>query len=244
MNTGPDDVDSVRAETCFHEAGHAVVSVARGIPIDYISLRPRHSDYAAHVVSSLCSHAMAFHRGDWESLGAIQSAGILAQWIHISNRAWPDDPGENTQRLLTRHCGRTDLKDLRQTCLRAWSMQRAYADSEDWSTTPIKADAMPVDLAVQAWRGAITTLAEYWDAVENLAEVLYDSPRKVTYRTVREIVEDCTPDHETVVELPDEFFHPWFLDHSRLKWEPPDRWRTEVERARESALADPNWRKR
>lgn len=240
------DDDRERWETCFHEAGHAIVGVANGLSIRYISLKPLSKDAAAHVV--LDNPYSAVSKGKWEALASSCAAGIIAQWIHLGDTHWPDVEHDDGVRNwwtvdlckhLTRHCGRTDLKLVRRWCMAAY-WKNAFGDR---SETLVPPDALPVDLAVQAWRHAVWTLATHWDAVEELAEALYDSTRKVTSREVRGILDEHRPDLEAIEDVPEHFLKPWFLEHSRLKWTPSDRWFAEVERAaamhrqRESELA-------
>lgn len=226
------DDDRDRWETCFHEAGHAIVAVVNGLQIRYISLKPRSKDAAAHVVFD--DAWWAFRQGKWEALASSAAAGIIAQWLYIGDDHWFDIENDEDMRRwwtedickhLTQHCGKIDLKLVRKWCLSAWSNNRI-----DGRPVLRASDVMPVDLAVQAWRHAVWNLAARWDAVEELAERLYDSTRRVTYREVREILTRCEPNPEAIDYVPDSFLKPWFLEYSRLKWTPPDSWFVDVER--------------
>lgn len=69
-------------------------------------------------------------------------------------------------------------------------------------------------------RYAVATLVARWDAVEAVTYALHDSPRALTERDVARIVDDISPTPDAATGLPEEHARPWFLDYSRLTWEP------------------------
>lgn len=221
-------MDDQETSTCFHEAGHAVVAVTLHQKFGYVSMRPRDRKRSiAHVwTPSYISAYAIYQRGHWKAHASISAAGIIAEELYTQENCWVDSLDE-VRKTLVRDSGRTDMKNLRNCAWYGWS--RAREAGPQWSATWIDPTHSPVDLAVSAWRNAAVEVACHWDAVEAVAEVLYDSPRKVSYREIRDVVCGIEPDFEVHHRMPDEYLEPWFLKHSRLKWMPSDSWFADVE---------------
>ena len=217
-----------RWAAAFHEAGHAVTAIALYQKFDYVSMQPRDRKKAvAHVWTPGYITANAIHRrGHWKAYASISAAGIIAEELYLQDN--PYGPLDYMRKDLVRYSGQTDMKHLREDCLIGWS--RSRENGRQWSATWVDPAHSPVDLAVSAWRDAAIELAVHWEAVEEVAEILYDSSCKVTYREIRNVVDGVRPDFEVHAEIPDEYLEPWFLEHSRLKWTPSDRWFADVER--------------
>lgn len=214
-------------ETCFHEAGHAVVAIARRQKFDYVTMNPRDKNSTAHMRSD-DQHWSVYEKGHWKAWASISAAGILAEEAAISKYSHFDpftkDSLREVRKELVRENGRDDMKSLRKYAWLGW--ERARTEGDMWSATQVDPDKSPVDLAVDAWSEAAMDLTVHWSYVIEVAYMLHDSTRKVTFR---EIVA-MKPDFEAHSKLFDEPLEPWFLEHSRLKWTPSDRWFAEVER--------------
>ena len=164
--------------------------------------------------------------GEWREPGAVFAAGIISEYSH---GALLCSHPATFQRYLAQESARTDLRDLRSLMWSAWSTART---DPGILTSPIDSTASPVDLAVACWRLALTTVVAYWEAIDEVASVLYKSTRAVYSRDVREIVVSSETNHAAVNALSEGEMDPWFLKYSRLRWMPSAQWFANVERYR------------
>jgi hypothetical protein len=78
-------MDTPAEHTAYHEAGHAVMALALGRPVDHVSIRPD-AQYLGH-----CEFRKAVFRPseDWlEREMLISLAGLAAEAIHTGDYAW------------------------------------------------------------------------------------------------------------------------------------------------------------
>jgi hypothetical protein len=226
-----DERDAIAA----HEAGHAVVAAVTKQRFEYVSLRPRRADAAGHVVFRTHNHL----RGHWEAHTVISFAGIIAEEIHRVDRqvgvhAYGSPEHEALRRTLVRVHGRQDMHNARNLTRWAWSAHH-YPLNNTWTAPGIEDGWSPADLAVRAWQRSVRIVVEYIDAIDEVAAELTDSSRALTWPHVSKIVAEVGPtEHDE--EIPAEFLHPWFLDHTRLTWPPSQAWvaRMELAAARNS----------
>ncbi|MGH9290835.1 MAG: hypothetical protein ACRD0V_21485 [Acidimicrobiales bacterium] len=207
-------VPSWEAVAC-HEAGHAVVAVVLGCRFEYVTMRPRGGGHAAHVQFP---RRAVLRDGQWEAAAAVGFGGIVAEEFHYCDEACLD-PGsaghDRLRRALTRHSGRADLRDVRDLTRHALEW---HSVDPGWSATPIGDGWSPTDLAATAWRRAVGVVLAYVDAVGVVAEELLTAPRALRWARAREVVAGVGPGG-VPDDVPDWVWRPWFLDHTRLRWD-------------------------
>lgn len=201
-----------REAIAYHEAGHGVLDVVTGQRFRYITLQPRDRAHAGHVMVD-CAPKW----GSWRNEAASLFAGIIAEDLWWSEMG-PPTLTEERRRILTQDAGRTDMRNARDVVRLAWARQRA---NPRYSLTLVNPAWSVRDMAVQAWRHAVLTVAAHGEAVSASAELLLTQSHAVTWAQAREIVAGCEVaevpvEHPSLVDL----LRPWFLDHSRLSWEP------------------------
>jgi hypothetical protein len=206
------DPNIYRHATAHHEAGHAVLDIVTGLRFRYITLRPRDRGKAGHVLSEGPSLWW-----NWYSEAASAFAGVVAEDMWWFKSGPPTDT-EGRRRILTRQAGRTDMVNARDVIRAA----RERTQPEDPRSLALVAPPWTVErMAVQAWSHAIRIAAAYNAAITDLADLLLGQRRAVTWTQAREVVHGCTP-----LAIPDShltyFMPPWFLEHSRLRWQARD----------------------
>lgn len=205
-----------REATAYHEAGHGVLDVVTGQRFRYITLRPRDPRHGGHVMP-----ARSPRWGAWRDEAAASFAGIIAEDLYWSELStwWLVGVGRETLRKgLVQDAGRTDMRMARDTVRSAWARQRT---DPGYSLTLVNPAWSVRDMAEVAWRHAVLTVVAHGEAAAVLAELLLTQSHAVTWGQACEIVSGCEV-AEVAVEHPlmANLLHPWFLDHSRLSWEP------------------------
>jgi hypothetical protein len=204
------DPEVYRRATAHHEAGHAVLSVVFGLRFRYVTLRPRDRSRAGHVLSEGLSFWW-----NWHAEAAVLFGGVIAEdlwWIRCGPVTFDGD----RRAVLTQKAGREDMRHARD-------LLREALERDDWRTASSLAVVPPPwtvqRMATQAWEHAVRTLLAYDQAVCDMADLLLAQRRAVTWAQAQEIVTSCKPRavREAVV---DRFADSWFLDHSRLRWQP------------------------
>lgn len=221
--------DINRECTAYHEATHGVVAAALGIPFRYLTMNPRAPKAAGMVMTTPATYSQLHRLGRWREDAAWTLGGIIVE--DLWNEALWYRYTKNiklrtmTRRDIVRHHGGPDLRIVRDNTKFAWFVESC---DPGWASTKIdlKTGAI-VDLAIDAWQLAVWTVARYWSAIDVVAEMLFESSKAVQWKTVKNVVDGEGPDDD--VELPVEYLEPWFLSHSRLRWEPSTRWYDELE---------------
>lgn len=189
-----------REATAYHEAGHGVLDVVTGQRFRYITLRPRDRSRAGHVMVYPTTRL-----GWWDSEVASAFAGMIAEDMWWTKAGPPTDT-ETRRRTIIQVSGRSDMVCARDLTRAAWEDQSSYSVRQ---------------MAEAAWRHAVRTTVERWEAVAALAELLLTQSRAVTWaQAIEAIVEHRLTEMPDSAEAQSELLHPWFLDHSLLSWEP------------------------
>lgn len=199
----------LRRAVAIHEAAHAVLASVTEQSWRYVTLRPRNPRSYGHVV---------FRDGRsvddvWENHVPIAFAGIIAEDLVFGG---PSGGSDLMRRRLVRDHGRADLAEARDMVRHAWTRNR---QDPAWCATLIYPEWSATDLAIHLWEQAVWLAISWSVAIAEVGERLLVSPRAITAAEVNAVVDAVDPD--TVdLPLPEHWARPWFLDHTRLQWEP------------------------
>jgi ATP-dependent Zn protease len=215
-----------RERVAIHEAAHAVINVVLDIRFRYVTIIPRSATSAGHVMGYGTWGGLRYS-GDWMREAIADAAGIIAEDLQYGADAGGSRPNrEWLRKQLVRDAGRTDMKNLRRVTQLAYMHEHL---EPGWSAHPLYDDDTPLDLAKRAWRKAILMVGVHWEAIEDVAYELLVIKPTLSADEVREVMETGgsvpLPEDE-VLECLDsaEHWSPWFVQYSRLKWEPGSRW--------------------
>jgi hypothetical protein len=221
-----------RERVAIHESAHAVMNVVLGIRFRYVTIVPRSVTSAGHVMGYPTLGGLR-RSGDWMREAIADAAGIIAEDLQYGAGSGESRPNrEWLRKQLVRDAGRTDMKNLRRVTQLAYMHEQL---EPGWSAHPLYDDDTPLDLAKRAWRKAILMVGVHWEAIEDVAYELLVIKPTLSSDEVCEVIltggSEPLPEDE-VIECLDsaESWAPWFVQYSRLKWEPGSRW---YERLRE-----------
>lgn len=191
-----------------------MVDVLTGQRFRYVTLRPR-SGAAGHVMpagrTSPCR---------WMEEVAALFGGLIAEDLYWNEGCSRAADKADMRRSLVQIAAATDLKLARRAVGCAWQLHRD--EPRYRPTTPIAPGWTPLEMTKAAWEHAVWLVAGGAEAVAELAGVLHESSRAVTWTQAREIVDGCEPLAVPASELVQhDMLRPWFLDHCRLNWKTP-----------------------
>lgn len=216
--------DSNRELTAYHEGSHGVTAAALRCPFRYITMRPRSRNLAGAVKNTRSTDNQLYRLGKWreDAAWSMASAVIEDLWYESWRHDYLTDvklQAKIRRGIVQYDCGH-DLKIARDSIKYAWARE---AWDPGWASTPINHERDTVkSMAIDAWQLAVWTVARYWSSIDVLAQTLLIANTAVQWSTVRDLVSDEGPNDN--VELPIDYIRPWFLEHSRLRWDPSPRW--------------------
>lgn len=205
-----------REATAYHEAGHALLDVLNRRRFRYITLRPREKYQAGHVLLTSAPDARV-----WLRESSSLFAGLIAEDLWEQGK-FEDHDHADCRSEIVRASGRIDLCFARDLICRAWTMSQV---DPGWPSDPIEPGWSPQYMAVKAWDASVRQLAAHADALNDLAQLIHESPRAVTWRQACEVVAANEAQTVTDAELAEvDMLRPWFLDHCELTWQPSEQW--------------------
>ena len=202
-----------RELTAVHEAGHAVAAAVLGVPIRYISLRPRNAHADGHMVGRWRDE----RRRQWLPELVVAAAGMVAEDALKG--------GEDRRSTVT--AGADDLHELRGLARYTWC--RAHDDDgyDHQLDPPIDPAWTVLDIVTHAWRQAHLLLAAHNEALWSVADELESTTRAMPGARVRHLVAQAEQDKSPLaaddVAAALAALEFWPARHSRLAWTAPGR---------------------
>lgn len=181
-----------QARNAHHEAAHAVVATIHGIPVRYVTVRPRRTGWAG---LTRLRHPKA--ESPWQGYCAVLAAGPIADDVYTRIRERPH---------LARAAGDYDLlRDAARQVRQETRARRPPVGIEVSRNATVRA------IAELAWRQAHRDLVANYGAVLAVAERLLSSRRTLAGAEIQHLADTAVSAEMPHADLAGEFWPSWFM---------------------------------
>lgn len=156
--------------TAVHEAGHVVAALTLGVPVRYVTMRPRGRDATAQVMYG----AAPATADSWEHHMVILAAGLVAEDL------WRGRTPEG--RAAVADTGRGDLRNMRDAAryIHACTLLGVNNTPRVSPRLPHHRPGATVEtLAAEAWQRAVRLIYRRWRTVAAVTAAVHGAPRAV-----------------------------------------------------------------